>query len=104
MTPGHLLWIQKYHKTITFDPEKRDWTLRERGIDFADAAAVFGDVHYTRPDDRHDYGEPRFVSIGTLRDGVVVIVWTPREDKRRLISMRYANDREKAIFGKRRAD
>lgn len=66
LTPGYLLWIQKSHVTITFDPDKRDWTLRERGIDFAGAAAVFAGVHYTRQDDRRDYGEPRFVSIGTL--------------------------------------
>jgi uncharacterized DUF497 family protein len=26
---------------ISFDPAKRDWTLRERGLDFLDAAEVF---------------------------------------------------------------
>jgi uncharacterized DUF497 family protein len=26
---------------ITFDPAKRDWTLRERGLDFEHAAEVF---------------------------------------------------------------
>lgn len=89
---------------ITFDPAKRDRTLSERGIDFAEAAAVFAGVHYTRADDRRDYGEPRYVSIGTLGDRVVVIVWTPREGGRRVISMRHANDREKATFSGRRAD
>jgi uncharacterized DUF497 family protein len=26
---------------ITFDPAKRDWTLRERGLDFLEASLVF---------------------------------------------------------------
>jgi uncharacterized DUF497 family protein len=26
---------------ITFDPTKRQWTLRERGLDFMEAAEVF---------------------------------------------------------------
>jgi uncharacterized DUF497 family protein len=32
---------------ITFDPEKRDRTLEERGLDFADAAEVFGGITST---------------------------------------------------------
>ena len=31
----------KFVIAITFDPAKRDWTLHERGLDFADAAEVF---------------------------------------------------------------
>jgi uncharacterized DUF497 family protein len=27
---------------VTFDPAKRDATLKERGLDFADAATIFG--------------------------------------------------------------
>lgn len=30
---------------ITFDPAKRDATLRDRGLDFADAAEVFAGDH-----------------------------------------------------------
>ncbi|HEU4372281.1 MAG TPA: BrnT family toxin [Telluria sp.] len=32
--------------------------------------------------------------IGLLRDRWTVVVWTPRGEARRIISMRYANERE----------
>jgi uncharacterized protein len=47
---------------ITFDPAKRGTTLRERGLDFADAAEVFFGRTLTVEDGRVDYGEPRFVT------------------------------------------
>ncbi|WP_163886373.1 BrnT family toxin, partial [Providencia stuartii] len=75
---------------------KRLRSLQERGLDFADASLVFDDVHFDIPDDRTDYGEPRILTFGTLRGGAVSLVWTPRDGTRRIISMRYANDRERA--------
>ena len=83
---------------ITFDPAKRALTLERRGLDFALAGALFGAPHMTRSDDRQDYGESRFISVGRLGDDVVVLLWTPRGDGRRIISMRKANGREKAFF------
>jgi uncharacterized DUF497 family protein len=79
---------------IDFDPAKRDLVLRERGIDFASAAEVFAGRHVTAPDERRDYGEARFITVGLLADRVVAIVWTPRGDARRVISMRYAHAKE----------
>jgi uncharacterized DUF497 family protein len=84
---------------ITYDPAKRDWTLQERGIDFDDAAEVFAGRNYRRRDDRHDYGESRFVTVGFLRKRMVVVFWTPRGGNRHVISMRNANEREKARYG-----
>lgn len=79
---------------ISFDPTKRERTLKERGLDFADAAEVFAGIHTVEPDDRHDYGEARFISAGLLHARVVVLVWTPRDGERRIISMRHAHERE----------
>ena len=79
---------------ITYDPRKRAKTLEERALDFADAAEVFAMRHTVELDARRDYGEPRFISAGLLRGRVVVLVWTPRGDARRVISMRYAHERE----------
>jgi uncharacterized DUF497 family protein len=59
---------------ITFDQAKRALTLEKRGLDFARAGAVFGNRHLTRIDDRLDYGETRFISIGWLAGDVVVLV------------------------------
>jgi len=83
---------------ITFDPSKRDRTFDERGLDFADAAQVFAGDHLTFQDDRQDYGEPRFISIGRLAGRMVVLVWTPRPGARHMISMRKANEREQRRF------
>ncbi len=83
---------------ITYDPFKRQVTLDERGLDFEDAAEVFGQPNYTLTDDRLDYGESRYITVGYLRGRMVVVVWTPRRGDRHVISMRKANDREQARF------
>ena len=81
---------------ITFDPAKRARTLAERGLDFADAATVFAGRHATEEDTRRDYGERRYVSAGVLHGRLVVLVWTPRDEARRVISMRFAHADEEA--------
>jgi uncharacterized DUF497 family protein len=86
---------------IAFDPAKRDRTLRERGLDFADAAEVFAGDTLDGQDERQDYGEIRMVTVGHLRGRMVVIVWTPRGEARHVISMRKANDREQARYRQR---
>lgn len=84
---------------ITYDPSKRQKTLTERGLDFEDAPLVFAGKHFTREDNRQDYGEVRFISVGVLRERMVVMVWTPRYiEDRHIISMRKANEREQAQY------
>lgn len=79
---------------ITYNAAKHAQTLRERGLDFRRAKDVFAGAHLTRPDDRQDYGELRFITAGWLDARMVVVVWTPRGRARRVISMRKANERE----------
>ena len=79
---------------IEFDACKRDKTLEERGLDFARAHEVFEGRHFTG----QDYAEDRFITVGLMDARLVVLVWTPRGEARRIISMRKANDREKALF------
>ena len=86
---------------IEFDPDKRYKTMTERGIDFARAAEVFAGRHFTVEDQREDYVEPRFITVGKLDGRMVVMVWTPRGEARRIISMRKANEREQERFGHR---
>ncbi|WFR81348.1 BrnT family toxin [Janthinobacterium rivuli] len=83
---------------ITFDAAKREKTLRERGLDFARAHEVFDGLTITLPDQRQDYGEPRFITAGWLDERLIVLVWTPRGLARRIISMRKANERESAKY------
>ena len=69
---------------LEWNEEKRQLTLEKRGLDFADTARVFAGDVLDIEDTRKDYGECRMVTI----------TWTQRGDKRRIISMRNANERE----------
>ena len=66
--------------------------------DFADALAVFAGVTFTFEDDRFDYEEQRFVTLGMLAGKVVVIAHTERDDKVRIISMRKATKYEQKLY------
>jgi hypothetical protein len=60
---------------------------------------VFQSPTYTALDDRKDYGERRNLTVGHLRGRMVILIWTERDSARRIISMRYANGRERAQYG-----
>ena len=67
----------------------------------ARAADVFAGATLTVEDDRQDYGETRFITIGVLDEAMVVLVWTPRDAACRVIGMRKANERERRLYGPR---
>ena len=79
---------------IEFDEEKRQQTLEHRGLDFHDSTLVFQQRTITLTDDRTAYGETRIQTIGLLNGRIVMVVWTPRGEARRIISMRKCNARE----------
>jgi uncharacterized DUF497 family protein len=83
---------------ITFDPIKRLRTLEERGLDFLDAAKISQNTVREFDDTRKDYGEQRIITIGELDGKIVVMVSTPRDNGRRIISMRHAHDKEYRKF------
>ena len=87
---------------IEFDLAKRDKTLAERGLNFADADQVFAGEHFTDQDLRQNHPEARYITIGTLNGRIVIVVWCQRSDAHRIISMRKANERECRIFESRR--
>ena len=45
---------------------KRQANLKKHGMDFADAERVFAGPTFTFEDDREDYGEQRWVTLGLL--------------------------------------
>ena len=83
---------------FTWDEKKRKTNLRKHGFDFADAEIVFSDATFTFEDDRLDYGEQRFITMGILRGVIVVIAHTESEEEVRVISMRKANKHEQKIY------
>ena len=83
---------------ITYHQAKRDLTLAERGLDFADAPLLFAGDSITVVDDRWNYGELRLQTVGWLDGAVVIVIWTPRAEARHIISMRRCNSRERRDF------
>lgn len=79
-----------------FDEAKREKTLAERGLDFADAALIFAGVTVEVEDTRRNYGETRIICYGLLEGRIVVLGYTPRGADRHVFSMRKANEREQA--------
>jgi uncharacterized protein len=79
---------------VTYDPKKREATLRERGLDFEDAELVFAGVTLEVEDTRKEYGETRIICYGLLAGRMVVVGYTPRGADRHVFSMRKANERE----------
>lgn len=83
---------------LEWDDAKRLWTLRERGLDFADVALASWDRALTAEDTRGDYGERRFVSLVPIHDRLCVVAWCIRDDALRVISLRKANLRERTHY------
>ena len=77
---------------------KRQENLTKHGLDFADTERVFTGPTFTFEDDREDYGEQRWVTLGLLSAKVVVIVHTETAEEIRVISMREADKDEQLLF------
>ena len=66
---------------VEFDAAKRAATLEARGLDMARAEELLAGATLTVEDDRQDYGEDRFITIGFL-DGIMVVLSGHREAAR----------------------
>lgn len=86
------------HLKFSWDEAKRQANLANHSFDFADAEAVFRGPTFTFEDDRYDYGEKRFITLGMLNMTVVVIAHTERNNTIRLISMRKATKYEQKLY------
>ncbi len=83
---------------FTWEADKSERCYRERGFDFDHAIKVFeGDV-IGWEDRRREYGEQRFVTVGQVEEKTLVIVWTPRDNMRRIISAPPASRSEREKF------
>jgi uncharacterized DUF497 family protein len=83
---------------IEYDEAKRLKILEERGLDLADAKLVFESGYVQLEDDRKDYGETRYRVWGYLGERRISLVWTPRDRRHRIITMRHAHEEEFEIF------
>ena len=84
---------------LEWDEQKRLSNFEKHGLDFADAATVLSGLGYEIQDLRDDYGESRFKYFGFLKGFMVLVVYSPREESYRIISMRKATpDEEKTAL------
>lgn len=85
---------------VHFDPRKSERNVRERGLPFEKAADFDFEQAMIFVDDRRNYGETRYVAIGTLDRRLHVLCFTEAADGIRVISLRKANAREVARHAK----
>jgi len=81
-----------------WDERKRRTNVKKHGIDFIDVPELFDSDVVIIPDERFDYGEPRFIAIGILKNLVVVIAYTERDETIRIISARKATKNEQIYY------
>jgi len=79
---------------LIFDQAKDEVNIRQRGISFEAAARFEFNTALIWKDARTEYGEARYCAIGHIGDRLHVLVFTPRDDAMRVISLRKANKRE----------
>jgi len=75
-----------------FDPAKEAVNLSKHGISLARWVDL--DVFAIVRDDRFDYGEPRFRAYGMIDGVAYCLVFTVRNERYRLISLRRAHAKE----------
>ena len=92
-----------YYGVVKFEwnEKKCRENQRKHGLNFEDVELVFEGDSITFLDDRLDYGEERYITLGAIDGRIVVIVHTLRGETIRIISMRKANAREKKIYQER---
>ena len=85
-------------RIFEWDERKRHGNLCKHGLDFADCATVFDGLTLTVRDERFNYGEVRYKTLGLLNWRVVYIAHTELGEVLRIISFRKANKREQAEY------
>jgi uncharacterized DUF497 family protein len=81
-----------------WDEAKRQANIQKHRIDFVGIEKVFAGQTITILDDRVDYGEPRFITVGLLQGRVVVIAHTETDEVVRIISVRKATKHEEISY------
>jgi hypothetical protein len=76
-----------------WDENKRRRNVSDHGVDFVDVVQVFdGRPTFTYRSPRND--EDRWGTVAIVQDRFYLVVWTPRGERRRIISAYRADDWE----------
>jgi uncharacterized DUF497 family protein len=85
-----------------WDEEKSRATFTRRGIDFETAALVFDGECVQWCGLRREYGEPRYLITGEADGIILTVAWTPRGNRRRVITAWPATNREERAYHEHR--
>lgn len=83
---------------IEFDHEKDEINRRTHGVSLAAATDMDFDTALVVTDERFDYGETRFQSLGLIGGRLHMLAFTLRGRALRAISLRIANQRERRRY------
>ena len=83
---------------VTFDPAKNARNVAERGIPFRLALRFEWSAALIGEDIRRNYGEKRLQALGFIGERLHMLVFTPRPPALHVISLRWANDRERIKY------
>ncbi|MCC6299372.1 MAG: BrnT family toxin [Anaerolineales bacterium] len=81
-----------------WDENKRRANIQKHGIDFIDAVVIFNGDIVVILDERFDYSETRYIAFGLLKSKVIVVAYTERGEKVRIISARKALKHEESFY------
>jgi uncharacterized protein len=82
-----------------WDDGKEKSNRAKHGVLFEYGTRVFLDPNRMDFEDvRHDYREERRIVLGEIDGELFVVIYTPRQEVKRLISARKANDRERRKY------
>ena len=83
-----------------WNPDKEQANVEKHGVDFTEAATVFGDpLELTIADPDHSVGESRFLSMGlSSLNRILVVSYTEREERIRIVSARVAAPKERRQY------
>ncbi|MEQ1813400.1 MAG: BrnT family toxin [Candidatus Nitrotoga sp.] len=79
---------------VIFDEAKDVLNKSKHGLSLAEATKLEWDDALIWQDTRRDYGEARMIALGAIGKRLYCVVYVDRNDVRRIISLRKANQRE----------
>jgi uncharacterized DUF497 family protein len=86
---------------LAWDEAKNRENQQKYKVSFEEASELFrsGDDYLEIFDEEHSVCEDRLIAIGPIRRGLILIVWTERdEDTVRIMSARWAEEPERALY------
>ena len=83
---------------IAFYEAKDALNKSKHGLSLSEAEKLEWDDALIWQDTRRDYSETRMIALGAIAERLYCVVYVDREDVRRVISLRKANNKEKKLY------